>query len=114
LDFNDLTRWKDASQVGLQNYWIEGGNLTIITNPNTWERTKIKTLSTFTTGTYTWRLFAPKMGIGDIARIGAFLHLDDTHEMDFEVGYRIRNTRNELKAEPDDLIVYVTSQKNPF
>jgi hypothetical protein len=48
LDFNDLKGWKDASQVGLQNYWIEGGNLTIFTNPNTWERTKIKTLSTFT------------------------------------------------------------------
>jgi hypothetical protein len=34
---------EDASQVGLQNYWIEGGNLTIFTNPNTWGRTKIKT-----------------------------------------------------------------------
>jgi hypothetical protein len=28
-DFNDITGWKDASQVGLQNYWIEDGNLTI-------------------------------------------------------------------------------------
>jgi hypothetical protein len=25
-------------QVGLQNYWIEDGNLTIYTNANTWER----------------------------------------------------------------------------
>jgi hypothetical protein len=35
-------------------------------------RTKIKTLSTFTTGTYTLRLFAPEMGVGDMASIGAF------------------------------------------
>jgi hypothetical protein len=78
-DFNDLTGWEVASRVGLQNYWIEGDNLTVFTNPNTWERTKIKTLSTFTTGTYTWRLFAPQMGVGDMASMGAFSYLDDTH-----------------------------------
>jgi hypothetical protein len=27
---------------------------------------------------------------------------------------RKKNTRNELEAEPDDLIVYMTSRKNPF
>jgi hypothetical protein len=54
------------------------------------------------------------MGVGDMASIGAFLYLDDTQELDFEVGYGRKNTRNELKAEPDDLIVYMTSQKNPF
>jgi hypothetical protein len=57
---------EDASQVGLQNYWIVGGNLTIFTNPNTWKNQN-KTLSTFTTGTYTYRLFAPEMGVGDMA-----------------------------------------------
>jgi hypothetical protein len=36
-NFNDLTGWEDAT-VGLQNYWIEDGNLTIYTNANTWER----------------------------------------------------------------------------
>jgi hypothetical protein len=95
--------------VGLQNYWIEGGNLTIFTNPNTWGRTKIKTLSTFTTGTYTLRLFAPEMGVGDMASIGAFFTPDDTHELDLKVTEE--KIRNELEAEPDDLIVYMTSQK---
>jgi hypothetical protein len=52
------------------------------------------------------------MGVGDMASIGAF-YLNDTHELDFEVGYGRKNTRNELEAEPDDLIVYMTSQ-NPF
>jgi hypothetical protein len=44
-DFNDLKGRKDAS-VGLQNYWVVGGNLTIFTNPNL-GKNKIKTLSTF-------------------------------------------------------------------
>ena len=38
-DFNDLTGWEDATQVGLPNYWLENGNLTVFTNPNTWEIT---------------------------------------------------------------------------
>jgi hypothetical protein len=59
-------------------------------------------------------LFAPQIEAGDIVSIGVFLHLDDTHELDSEVGYKRKNTRNELKAEPDDLIVYVTYQKNLF
>jgi hypothetical protein len=54
------------------------------------------------------------MGAGDITSMRLFLHLDDTHELDSEVGYKRKNTRNELKAEPDDLIVYVTYQKNLF
>lgn len=113
-NFNDLTAWEDATQVGLPNYWTENGNLTIFTNPNTWERTKIKTLSTFTTGIYTWRIFVPEMGIGDMASIGAFLYNNDTHELDFEIGYGKEITRTELNAAPDELIVYMTSQGNPF
>ncbi|MEZ7499650.1 hypothetical protein QO200_12985 [Flavobacterium sp. Arc3] len=113
-NFNDLTGWEDATQIGLPNYWVKDGKLTIFTNPNTWERTKIKTLSTFTTGTYTWRVFIPEMGAGDMASIGAFLYINDTQELDFEVGYGKQITRNLLKAEPDDLIVYMTSQGNPF
>jgi hypothetical protein len=84
------------------------------TNPNTCGKTKIKTLLACITSTYTWRSFAPEVGVGDMASIGAFLYLDNTHELDFEVGCGRKNTRNELEAEPDDLIVYMTSQKNPF
>jgi hypothetical protein len=113
-DFNDLTAWEDATQVGLPNYWLENGNLTIFTNPNTWERAKIKTLSTFTTGIYTWRIYVPEMGVGDMASIGAFLYNNDTHELDFEVGYGKQLVRNELNAQADDLLVYMTSQGNPF
>lgn len=113
-NFNDLTGWEDATQVGLTNYWIEDGNLTIFTNANTWERTKIKTISTYTTGTYTWRIFIPEMGVGDMASLGAFIYNNDTHEIDFEVGYGKQTIREQLNAEEDDLIVYMTSQGNPF
>ncbi|HTG67123.1 MAG TPA: hypothetical protein VL859_12185 [Flavobacterium sp.] len=112
-DFNDLNEWQDATQVGNQNYWLEEGNLYIFTNPNTWERTKIKSVSTYTTGTYSWRVFVPTMGVGDMASIGAFLYADDTHELDFEIGYGNQDTRNGLNAVSDDLIVYATSQANP-
>jgi hypothetical protein len=115
-NFNNLNEWKDGSMNtnGETNYRIENGNLNIFTHANTWERSKVKTISTFTTGTYTWKVYIPEMGIGDMASIGAFLYNNDTHELDFEVGYGTQNARTALNAAPDDLIVYMTSQANPF
>lgn len=113
-DFNNLTGWVDATQVGNPNYFIENGILNIATNANTWDRTKIKTESSFTTGTYSWRVYVPAMGIGDMASIGAFLYNNDTHELDFEIGYGSNASRQELNAASDDLVVFMTSQANPF
>ena len=113
-EFNDLKEWEDATQVGVPNYNIEDGNLRIFTSPNTWDRTKIKSVSTYTTGTYSWRVYIPEIGVGDMTSIGAFLYNDDTHELDFEIGYGAKSERNALKAAPDDLIAYMTSQANPF
>jgi hypothetical protein len=113
-NFDNLTEWEDATQVGNPNYWVESGNLHIFTNPNTWERSKVKTLSSFAAGTYRWNVYIPEMGVGDMASIGAFLYNNDTHELDFEIGYGTQAIRNQLVAEPDDLIVYMTSQGNPF
>ncbi|EIA09808.1 hypothetical protein HJ01_00905 [Flavobacterium frigoris PS1] len=112
-DFHDLSGWEDATQAGSVNYFIENKNLTIFTRPNTWDRTKIKTTSTYTTGTYTWRVYVPEMGIGDMASIGAFLYNSNAHELDYEIGYGKQSMRNELNAEADDLIVSMTSQGNP-
>lgn len=115
-NFDDLNEWADASMNtnGKTNYWINNGQLHIFTNPNTWERSKVKTISSYTSGTYTWRVFIPEMGIGDMASIGAFLYNNDSHELDFEVGYGTQAIRNQLAAKTDDLIVYMTSQGNPF
>jgi len=113
-NFDNLIEWTDATQVGYPNYWVESGNLHIFTNPNTWDRSKVKTISSFAAGTYRWRVFIPEMGAGDMASIGAFLYNNDTRELDFEIGYGTQAIRDQLAAEPDDLIVYMTSQGNPF
>ena len=113
-NFDNLNEWEDATQVGSPNYFIENGSLRIFTNPNTWERVKVKSISTYTTGTYNWRVYVPAMGEGDMASIGAFLYTDDTHELDFEIGYGKQTERAALNAASDDLLVYMTSQGNPF
>jgi hypothetical protein len=113
-NFDDLNEWEDATQVGSPNYFIENGNLRIFTNANTWDRSKVKSISTYTTGTYSWRVYVPAMGEGDMASIGAFLYTDDTHELDFEIGYGKQTERTAQNAAPDDLLVYMTSQGNPF
>jgi hypothetical protein len=46
------------------------------------------------------------------ASLGAFIYNNDTHEIDFEVGYGKQTLREQLNAEADDLIVYMTSQGN--
>ena len=112
-DFNDLNEWDDATQAGNPNYWIDNGVLHIFTNANTWDRTKVKSVSTYAAGTYSWRVYVPEMGVGDCASIGAFLDSDDTHELDFEIGYGNTAIRQQLNAVADDLIVYATSQANP-
>ncbi|MDO9594595.1 MAG: hypothetical protein Q7J19_06350 [Lutibacter sp.] len=116
LDFDDLNGWTNASQnmKGVVNYAISDGLLNIFTRANTWDRPKIKTLETYTTGKYTWRVFVPEMGVGDKASIGAFLYFNDSHELDFEIGYGKALVRQNLNAEVDDLLLYTNSQGHPF
>lgn len=111
-DFNDLSEWKDATQAGNPNYSIKDGKLYIFTNPNTWERVKIKSTDVFSTGSYTWRVYAPAIGEGDMTCIGAFLYHNDHHELDFEIAYGSQADRKKLNAASDELIVYMTSQGN--
>lgn len=113
-NFNDLNEWEDATQIGQPNYWIDNGSLRIFTNANSWERVKVKSVATYATGSYSWRVYVPAMGEGDMASIGAFLYNNDTHELDFEIGYGDQAIRQELNAASDDLIVYNTSQANPY
>lgn len=111
--FDNLNEWADATQVGTPNYFVENGNLNIYTRANTYDRSKIKSVDSYTTGTYTWRVYVPEMGVGDMASIGAFLYNNDTHELDFEIGYGKQSERESLNALSDELIVYMTSQANP-
>jgi hypothetical protein len=112
-NFDSLVGWQDATQSGDRNYYIDKTNLRIFTNANSWERVKIKTITTHTTGIYSWRIFTPEMGVGDMASIGAFLYADTDHELDFEIGYGKQIIRDQLNAKEDDLVVHMSSQGNP-
>ena len=116
-NFDTLKGWVDGSQnmKKATNYKINNGNLNIFTRANTWDRPKVRTKDkVYKSGKYAWRVFVTTMGVGDMASIGAFLYYNDTHELDFEIGYGTAVVRKNLDAAYDDLIVYMTSQSNPF
>lgn len=115
LNFDDFYGWVDAFQNlnGVVNYTTKDGVLNIFTRANTWDRPKIRTVETYTNGKYSWRVFIPEMGTGDMASIGAFLYFNDSHELDFEIGYGKALVRQKLNAKVDDLILYTNSQGNP-
>ena len=108
--------WEDASQNSSpMNYAIDNGNFKITTRANEVDRVKIKTIKEdFGLGRYTWRIYTSERTIGDRNSIGAFLYLDDNHELDFEIGSGKTEIRNTLNAQEDDLVVYCTSQNFPF
>lgn len=113
-DFTDLKGWQnDSSRKSPQSYSLSDGILRMSTRPSTRDRVKIRTKRRFGAGRYSWRIFAPAMGKGDQASIGAFLYKDDKHEIDFEIGYGKTSVRKKLKAGPRDLICYNTSQGHP-
>lgn len=116
LNFDELNGWINASQNmnEVVNYTTSEGVLNIFTRANTWDRPKIKTIETYTHGKYSWRVFVPEMGTGDMASIGAFLYFNDTYELDFEIGYGKALVRQKLSAKVDDLILYTNSQGNPY
>jgi len=116
-EFNDLNGWVDGSQntAGPDNYAVQDGKLRIFTRPETWDRAKVHTAQRrYGAGKYTWRIYIPTMGVGDQASVGAFLYNSDEFELDFEIGYGTAAVRKRLNAVADELIVYCTSQANPY
>ena len=75
---------------------------------------KVRTTDRFRAGRYTWRVYAPTMGEGDQASIGAFSPRDDKHEVDFEIGHGKARVRKKLAAKNSDLVCYCTSQGYPY
>ncbi|MFY9153933.1 MAG: hypothetical protein WAO52_18070 [Prolixibacteraceae bacterium] len=94
---------------------IEAGIMKIWTRAGSLDRKKICTLDkVYTTGRYKWRTYISDMGVGDQASIGSWIYNDDHHEIDFEVGYGKQAVRDELGAQSDDYVAYMTTQDNPF
>lgn len=128
-EFKDLSKWEKGKYSRRGNYFIEKNKgLTFTTraelphNPNNDEKLKIYNIdrikvhlkdTTYTTGTYSWEIFIPKMKLYEACSIGAFLYSDDKHELDFEIGSGTKKKRTKLMAKKDDLVVYCSSQNNP-
>jgi len=116
-NFDDLAGWQYVHQDNNPEVQcdVDKGILTIYTKANSFDRKKLRTAdSTFTTGRYTWKTFISEMGEGDMTSIGSWIYHDDHHEIDFEVGYGRKAVRERLKAAPDEVIAYMTTQDNPY
>ncbi|NPD45435.1 MULTISPECIES: hypothetical protein [unclassified Lentimicrobium] len=108
--------WEDDSMNSPSSYYLEDGHLKIMTRPQTKDRVKVKSKrSDFGQGTYEWRIFVPNFNLNDQCNIGAFLYHSGEmeYELDFEVGSGTRKHRNDLSANPNEVIVYCTSQNKP-
>ncbi len=110
-----LLKWESASQNSPDSYHLENEFLKITTRAQMSDRIKIKTKQThFGLGSYNWLVYAPVFELHAKCSIGAFIYNDDTHEIDFEIGSGSATTRTQLNAQENDLILYCTSQGNPF
>ncbi len=87
----------------------------IWTRANSEDRVKLATSrSDFTTGRYIWNIYMPPLGVGDQSSIGAFIYMDDQHELDFECGYGPPEVRSQIHAGSNDLVCFMTSQDYPY
>jgi hypothetical protein len=113
-DFNNLDGLAKDTPTMPDNYEINDSVLKIFTRPNTYDRIKLRSKDKiYVHGKYSWRVYVPAMGVGDMTSIGCFLYCDDTHELDFEIGYGKASAREAQNAADDELLVYITSQGNP-
>lgn len=111
------TRWKDDSSNSPQSYSIEGAQLKITTRAASKDRVKAHTRrDDLGLGTYRWRIFIPVFEKHARCSIGAFLYHSgrQAYEFDFEIGSGKPQLREALNAEPDEALVYCTSQSHPF
>ncbi len=98
----------------------------IWTRENSCDRVKLGSArNDFSEGRYIWNVYIPKMGIGDQASVGAFIYMDDQHEIDFECGYGKDATRRGEKINShhehignlpngSEILCFMTSQGNPY
>lgn len=116
-DFNNMNGWEYAHQDNNPDNQCEinDGVMKIWTRAMSLDRKKITTQDMiYTTGRYTWRTYISDVGVGDQTSIGSWIYNNDEHEIDFEVGYGKKTVRDELGAQSDDLVAYMTTQANPF
>lgn len=112
-DFDNFDDWMFYSQdtASIEQYRLSDGNLFLKTRAQTYDRSKAKLTSTkLRTGKVSTRVYIPTMYPNDQTSIALFLYHDDTHELDFEIGYGQAELREEHNADPNEALCYMTSQ----
>lgn len=98
-----------------QCYSVEDGVVKIWTNANTLDRNKLHTnAKNFGEGLYTFRVYVSQIAKGEKCSIGAFIYSDDTHELDFEIGYGKDAARTGCGAAEDQMVACLTNQGLPY
>lgn len=107
--------WIDNSWKSPKSYFLEDGKLKITTKPKSKDRVKVRSKRTFTTGSYTWRIFVPEFILHEQVSIGAFLYHNDKKEFefDFEIGSGQKIDREKINLKKDEAIVFCVSQFSP-
>ena len=107
--------WIDNSWKSPSSYFLENEKLKITTRPKTKDRVKVRSKRTFTTGSYTWRIFVPEFILYEQVSIGAFLYHNDKKEFefDFEIGSGTKKDRAKINLKNNEAIVYCVSQFSP-
>ena len=107
--------WIDNSWKSPDSYFLENKKLKITTRPKTKDRVKIRSKRTFTTGSYTWRIFVPEFILYEQISIGAFLYHNEKKEFefDFEIGSGNKEDRAKINLQNNEAIVYCVSQFSP-
>lgn len=116
-NFNTMDGWAYAHQDENieQQCRIKKGKLRIFTRSKSADRKKVRTINKiYTTGRYTWKTYISQMGVGDQSSIGSWIYCDNHHEIDFEVGYGKKKVRDELNAQTNEMIAYMTTQDHPY
>lgn len=104
----------DSARTDSLQYKHENGSLKFWTAKGSRERPKVTHKNRdWTTGQYYWRVYIPKMGLYNMASVGAFLYHDGNHELDFEIGSGKKTVRDSVRAQDDEVVMYLTSQEFP-
>lgn len=116
-DFKDVSEWKyehqDTSTV--TQWYLEGDSLVIYTRANTRDRQKMRSArNCYSYGMYEWRISVPDVPAGEQASTAGFLYFDDTHEIDFEIGYGNESARKLVGAKDGEVLACMTNQAGPF
>lgn len=116
--------WRNDSQAGSPPcFQVEEFHDTVALRiraaANTWNRVKVRTNDTFTTGVYTWRVYVPMPDEeGASTGIGAFLYSPqstsdlDAREADFEIGWGTASAREQYNIPDGRLMCYMTVQRD--